>query len=145
VTLLVPWLGFVLQKGTIAPALPLAVISPCVFQFAMLLAIEFPDAAGDAATGKRTLVVRFGGHNAARLYVAVVSLSYLALPLWVHLGLQPRIAIATAAVAPLAAWQVTRVAGGAWREPERWESLGFWSVALLITTALVEIAAALTA
>jgi 1,4-dihydroxy-2-naphthoate octaprenyltransferase len=75
VTLLVPWLAFVLQRGAIARSLPLAVISPCVFQFAMLLAIEFPDAAGDAATGKRTLVVRWGGPWAARAYVALISFS----------------------------------------------------------------------
>jgi 1,4-dihydroxy-2-naphthoate polyprenyltransferase len=144
VTLLVPWLAFVLQRGTIARSLPLAVISPCVFQFAMLLAIEFPDAAGDAASGKRTLVVRWGGPWAARVYVALISFSYLALPLWVHFGLQPRIAIATSAVAPVAAWQVTRVAGGAWKDPERWESVGFGSVLLLIATAVVELLAALT-
>jgi 1,4-dihydroxy-2-naphthoate octaprenyltransferase len=110
----------------------------------MLLAIEFPDAAGDGATGKRTLVVRLGGPWAARLYVLVVCASYLALPLWVSFGLPPRLAIAAAATSPLAAWQVIRVAGGAWREPERWESVGFWSVALLVSTALVQIAAALT-
>ncbi|HVZ72408.1 MAG TPA: prenyltransferase [Polyangia bacterium] len=143
VTLLVPWLGFSLQRP-VAPWLPLAVIQPCVFQFAMLLAIEFPDAAGDATAGKRTLVVRWGGVAAARFYVALVSLSYLALPWWVHLGLPPRIAIGAAVVAPLAAWQVIRVAGGAWRERERWNSLGFWSVALLMATAGCEIFAALT-
>ena len=142
--MLVPWLAFVLQSGSLARGLPLAVLSPCVFQFAMLLAIEFPDAAGDAATGKRTLVVRHGGAWAARLYVGVISASYLALPLWVHFGLQPRIAIATSTMAPIAAWQVTRVAGGAWREPRRWESVAFGSVLLLIATALVELLAAVT-
>ena len=39
----------------------------------MLLAIEFPDAAGDAATGKRTLVVRLGAPRAAQLYVAITA------------------------------------------------------------------------
>jgi len=124
---------------------PLAVIPLCAFQFVMLLAIEFPDAIGDAATGKRTLVVRLGGAWSARLYVLVVSAAYLALPVWVSYGLPPRIAIAASTTAPLAAWQVTRVAGGAWREPERWESVAFWSVALLIATALVQLLAAVTA
>jgi 1,4-dihydroxy-2-naphthoate octaprenyltransferase len=145
VTLLVPWLGFVLQMGATWRLLPLAVIPPCAFQFVMLLAIEFPDAAGDAATGKRTLVVRLGGPWAARLYVLVVSAAYLTLPLWVSLGLPPRIAIAASTTSPLAAWQITRVAGGAWRERDRWESVAFWSVALLIATAVVEILAAVTA
>jgi 1,4-dihydroxy-2-naphthoate octaprenyltransferase len=145
VTFLVPWLGFVLQAGTSSRLVPLAVIPVCAFQFVMLLAIEFPDAAGDADTGKRTLVVRLGGAWAARLYVLVVSLAYLTLPLWVSWGLPPRIAIAASTTAPLAAWQVTRVAGGAWREPDRWESVAFWSVALMIATAVVQILAALTA
>jgi 1,4-dihydroxy-2-naphthoate polyprenyltransferase len=145
VTFFVPWLAFVLQRGASSPLVTLAVIPLCAFQFVMLLAIEFPDAIGDAATGKRTLVVRLGGAWSARLYVLVVSAAYLALPVWVSYGLPPRIAIAASTTAPLAAWQVTRVAGGAWREPERWESVAFWSVALLIATALVQLLAAVTA
>jgi 1,4-dihydroxy-2-naphthoate octaprenyltransferase len=144
VTLLVPWLGFLLQAGRVGRMLPLAVIPACVFQFAMLLAIEFPDAAGDAATGKRTLVVRLGGAWAARLYVAIISAAYLTLPLWVSYGLPPRIAIAVSTTSPIAAWQVIRVAGGAWREPDRWESIAFWSVALLVTTAVAQLLAAYT-
>jgi 1,4-dihydroxy-2-naphthoate polyprenyltransferase len=143
VTFLVPWLGFVLQMGTTRRLMPLAVIAPAAFQFVMLLAIEFPDAAGDVASGKRTLVVRLGGAWSARLYVLVVSAAYLTLPLWVSYGLSPRLAIATACTSPLAAWQVTRVAGGAWRERERWNSIAFGSVALLVVTAAVEIIAAL--
>jgi 1,4-dihydroxy-2-naphthoate octaprenyltransferase len=145
VTFLVPWLGFVLQAGHVKSWLPLAVIPACAFQFCMLLAIEFPDAAGDAATGKRTLVVRLGGQWAARLYVLLISATYLSLPFLVSFGLPPRIAIAASTTAPLAAWQIIRVAGGAWRERDRWESIAFWSVALLIATAGAQLAGALTA
>jgi 1,4-dihydroxy-2-naphthoate octaprenyltransferase len=145
VPLLTPLLGFVLQAGA-ARRLPLlAALPPCAMQFTMLLAIEFPDQAGDAAVGKRTLVVRLGGAWAARLYVAVIAASYLALPLLVTHGLPPRIAIFAAATAPLAAWQVTRVAGGAWRDRRRWESLAFWAVALLMAVAGAELLAAVTA
>jgi 1,4-dihydroxy-2-naphthoate polyprenyltransferase len=145
VTFLVPLLGFLMQMGVARKLLPLAVLPLCAFQFAMLLAIEFPDAVGDAATGKRTLVVRLGGAWAARLYVLVIAAAYLTLPLWVSLGLPPRFAIAAATTSPLAAWQVTRVAGGAWREPDRWESVAFWSVVLLVSTAVVELLAAVMA
>jgi 1,4-dihydroxy-2-naphthoate octaprenyltransferase len=145
VTFLTPLLGFILQAGAARSWMMLAVLPLCAFQFAMLLAIEFPDAAGDAAGGKRTLVVRLGAPWAARLYVAVLAAAYLSLPLLVTFGLPPRIAIAVSTTAPLAAWQVTRVAGGAWREPGRWESLAFWSVALLVATAAIEILAAVTA
>ena len=41
--------------------------------------------------------------------------------------------------------QAIRVAVGVWRERDRWESLAFWSVALLIATAVVELLAAITA
>jgi 1,4-dihydroxy-2-naphthoate octaprenyltransferase len=144
VTMLVPLLGFALQAGRLVSWLPLAVIPACVFQFTMLLSIEWPDAAGDAATGKRTLVVRLGGAWTARLYVLLISAAYLTLPLWVSYGLPPRIAIAASTTAPLAAWQVIRVAGGAWAERDRWESVAFWSVALLVSTALAQLLAAVT-
>jgi 1,4-dihydroxy-2-naphthoate octaprenyltransferase len=144
VTFLVPWLGFVLQMGITWPFVPLALVPLCAFQFVMLLAIEFPDAAGDALARKRTLVVLLGGAWAARLYVLIVCAAYLSLPVLVHYGMPPRLAFAVAATSPLAAWQVTRVAGGAWREPERWESVGFASVALVVSTAAVMLLAAVT-
>ena len=48
--------GYYLQTRHMAP-LPLLAVAPlCCLQFAALLAIEFPDAAGDTAAGKHTLV-----------------------------------------------------------------------------------------
>ena len=46
--------------------LALSIVPLALLQFAMLVAIEFPDAVGDAATGKRTLVVRLGAATARR-------------------------------------------------------------------------------
>jgi len=40
-------------------------------------------------------------------------------------------------------WQSLRLVRGAFREPGRWESLAFCSVALLFTTALAQLAGAL--
>ncbi|HEY2902718.1 MAG TPA: prenyltransferase, partial [Polyangia bacterium] len=142
VTLLVPWLGFVLQTGAPSLLLPLAVAPLCIFQFAMLLAIEFPDAAGDRATGKRTLVVRWGSGRAARVYVAVIAAAYLILPALVAAGLPLRMALAVLVPFPVGAWQIARIATGAWRNPQRWESVAFWSVALLILTGMAELLAA---
>ncbi|MFN8450085.1 MAG: hypothetical protein U0521_16260 [Anaerolineae bacterium] len=48
----------------------------------MLLAADFPDAAGDDFAGKRTLVVRIGMVRAARLYALALVLAYLVLPCW---------------------------------------------------------------
>jgi len=142
VTLLTPLLGYHLQAGVLRPVLLWAVLPLCGLQFAMLLAIELPDAEGDAAGGKRTLVVRHGAAFGARLYAAVVAGSFLWLPFAVWAGVPRSVAGAAALLSPVAAWQATRMARGAFREPRRWESLAFWSVALLIATASAELVGA---
>lgn len=136
VTLLTPLAGYTLQTGrleasVITPLLPLACL-----QFAMLLAIEFPDAAGDEATGKRTLVVRLGAPAAARLYLAVVCAAYAMLPLagW-------RVAIMAGATAPIAAYQIWRTARGDYRALDRWERFTFVAVAMLTAMAAAELLA----
>ncbi len=101
-----PWSVFVGETlvSVVIFSLPfLAVFPLCAFQFAMLLAIEFPDATGDAAAGKRTLVVRLGAARAATLHQAVMAVAYLSLPFLVTAGLPAVVAIAAAAPAPLAA------------------------------------------
>ena len=132
-----------LQAGTLARPIFLAAALPCALQFAMLLAIEFPDAAGDAAAGKRTLVVRMGALSAARLYAALTLAAFGALPLWALAGLPARVALAPLVLAPIAVWQAVRVARGGYRDRDRWGSIAFWSVALLIASAGVELAATL--
>ena len=144
VTGLVPVFGYDLQAGEIAAPIFFAAALPCALQFAMLLAIEFPDAAGDAATGKRTLVVRMGALPAARLYAAITLLAFGALPLWALAGLPARVAAAPIVLAPVAVWQASRVARGAYGERERWGSVAFWAVALLIASAGVELGAVAT-
>jgi len=143
VTLLTPLFAYYLQARTLGSVLFLAALPLCGLQFAMLLAIEFPDAAGDAAAGKRTLVVRHGPDFAARLYAAVVAASFVALPVLAWAGLPTRVAAAAGALAPIGLWQAARTARGAFRDPARWESLAFWSVALLIATAAAELGATL--
>ena len=82
-----PLLGFYLQAGRLESLPLLAVLPLCFLQFAMLLLIEFPDATGDAAVGKRTLVVRLGGAGAARLYAGVLLTGYLIVPALILAGL----------------------------------------------------------
>jgi 1,4-dihydroxy-2-naphthoate polyprenyltransferase len=143
VTLLTPLLGFYLQAAALRKELFLAALPVSGLQFAMLLAIEFPDAAGDAVGGKRTLVVRRGTEWAARLYAAVVLGSFVALPALAAAGLPGRVAAAAALVAPVGVVQAVRASRGGFRDPARWESLAFWSVAQLIATAVAELAGAL--
>jgi 1,4-dihydroxy-2-naphthoate octaprenyltransferase len=138
VTGLVPWLGFALQAPDLAGArIALAAFAPAaLLQFAMLLAIEFPDAAGDAATGKRTLVVRLGTRAAAKLYAIVTAAAYLWLPIAYALGV-PAIAVALAALPiPIAIWRIAAGVGDA----ARYERSTFFAVALVVAAAATMLA-----
>jgi 1,4-dihydroxy-2-naphthoate octaprenyltransferase len=137
---LTPLVGFYLQSGRLGPAL-LGVLPLCCMQFAMLLAIEFPDAAGDAAAGKRTLVVSLGGAKAARLHAAALLAAYAMLPALAWLGLPLLPAASIGLGLPITAWQARRALRGVWADPAAWNSLGFWAIALLMGTAAVEIVA----
>jgi 1,4-dihydroxy-2-naphthoate polyprenyltransferase len=141
VTLCVPALGYYLQAGALHPRLLAVCALPMALQFAMLLAIEFPDAAGDAAVGKRTIVVRIGGRAGARLYAAVTIGAFGVLPLLPFLGLPVIVATAPLVLAPLAIWQATRVVRGGYADSARFEGIAFWSVALLTSAGAIQLAA----
>jgi 1,4-dihydroxy-2-naphthoate octaprenyltransferase len=138
---LTPLLGYYLQTGTLTPLPILVVIPLCCLQFAMLLAIEFPDELGDRAVGKNTLLVRIGAMRAARLYILTLTVAYLLLPVLVMAGLPFAVGIAAGATLPLAVWQGWRVQRGAWADPAQWNRLAFWSIVLLMGTAAAELAA----
>jgi 1,4-dihydroxy-2-naphthoate polyprenyltransferase len=144
---LTPLAGYYLQAartGVAVPPswLPLLIILPlCCLQFNMLLAIEFPDAAGDAAVGKRTLVVRLGGRHAARLYLALLAAAYAMLPLLLWAGLPAAVVLATLSGAPLATLLAWRMARGDWQKPQHWSLLAFATIALLLLTATAQLLA----
>ena len=141
VTVLVPWLGFSLQAPDLVGLrlLGLAIVPLALLQFAMLLAIEFPDARGDAASSKKTLVVRLGAARAALLYVVVTAAAYLWLPVAMALGLPVRVGLAAALLAPVAVWRIVRIAEH--RQAHAFERLTFASVFLLVGTTLAELVA----
>jgi 1,4-dihydroxy-2-naphthoate octaprenyltransferase len=143
VTGLVPFLGFQLQAPDLRglPVLLLAIVPLMLLQVAMLLAIEFPDAEGDRAVGKRTLLVRLGSERTARLYLVILAAIYLLLPLLVVGGLPGRVALAAGLLAPLSLWRMRRLAAGDHRDPARWPALTFWAVALLVLTTAAELLA----
>jgi 1,4-dihydroxy-2-naphthoate octaprenyltransferase len=142
-TIIVPFLtpltGFYLQTDEITLLPMLAVLPLCCFQFAMMLAIEFPDAVGDSLAGKRTLVVQLGGQRSAWLYGGLVIGAYAMLPPLVAFWLPALAAWAIAGLSPLGIWQVWRVFRGVWRDPRRWNLLAFHSIALLIGSAALEL------
>lgn len=135
---LAPLTGFYLQSG-ILTALPILAVFPlCCLQFCMLLAVDFPDAIGDAASGKRTLVVRLGASRSAWLYASVLLLAYGSLPALVVAGLPPLAAVAVGLLSPLAFVQLWRLRRGDTQNPARWNGFAFYSIALLFGTAAVE-------
>jgi len=143
VTLLTPLLGFYVQSGSVRPVLFLACFPLCCLQLAMLLTIELPDAAGDGAQGKRTLVVRFGAEWAARCSAALLVVAFASLPILFMLGLPLRVALLAALPAPLGLWQAIRFARGAFRAATNWETLSLCSVVLFATTIVAELLGAM--
>jgi len=64
------------QRGGFAPAPLQAGLSYALLVAAILFINEFPDLRGDAAAGKRTLVVRLGPHTAKWAYLALTVVAY---------------------------------------------------------------------
>lgn len=141
VTLLTPLLGFFLQAGQLALPPLLPIVPLFGLQFAMMLVLELPDAVGDAAVGKHTLVVRLGPAGAVRLHNLALAIAYLSLPFLIRLGLHPLVALAALLSSPVALWHMGRLIRGAWRDPDVWDSLSFWAIGLLVGTAAAEVAA----
>jgi len=135
VTGLVPYAAFQLQHGRAFAQLLGSIAPLALLQIAMLLAIEVPDAAGDAATGKRTLVVRLGRGPAVALYGALTAAAYVALAIGYATELPARVAIAGALTAPIAAWRIARMRSDA-AQPEAYERLTFVAVLLLSATSV---------
>jgi 1,4-dihydroxy-2-naphthoate octaprenyltransferase len=145
VTGMTPLVGFYMQTGRLAWLPALAVIPLCGMQFAVQLMIGFPDAAGDAVSGKRTLVVRLGGPRAARLHNLALLAAYVTLPILVWAGLPILTVVAAGLGAPLAIWLLWRMDRADWARPACWNGLVTWSIALLMGTAALEMIAFLLA
>ena len=60
VAVLVPAVAFAAFAGRLSPELASAAVPAALAMFAMMLAVELPDAGADFAAGKQTLVVRWG-------------------------------------------------------------------------------------
>ncbi len=105
VAVLVPLCGYAAFAGTLAPHAFAATLPGACAMFAMMLTVEIPDVAADAATGKRNLVVRWGAGRAvviARLLAGGAALLLVAIGTF---------AFATLPVALVAAIPVALIAG----------------------------------
>jgi 1,4-dihydroxy-2-naphthoate octaprenyltransferase len=145
VALVVPVLttlvGYTLQTGRPAWLPLLATLPLACLQAAMILVINIVDAAGDVQVRKRTLVIRLGANQAVLLYLGILLTAYGLLPILVIAGLPLLVAGAALLPVPLAVWQVRRMMRGDWRDTAHWDSLAFWSIGLLMTTAGLQTAA----
>lgn len=135
---LVPLIGFIGQTGRFAPLAMIGTLPLICFQMVMLVGVAFPDALGDAESGKRTLVVRMGA-RAGRLYLGLMAAGYLMLIPMTLLGLPVRVALVMLGSLPLAGRLALRVIRGAWRTVDQHDSLAFGGIALLMCTAVLEI------
>ena len=142
ITGLTPLVGFYLQAGFMSLLPLLSVLPLVILQFIMLLLIEFPDARGDAAVGKDTLVVRLGPARAARLLQAIIAAYAVLLPLLAFAGM-PALVVGILALfnAPALVWLTYRLRQGVWARSEWWNWLGFVGVALVVGSTLVQLAA----
>jgi 1,4-dihydroxy-2-naphthoate octaprenyltransferase len=140
VPVLTPVLGFYLQAGYVAAWLAPVLWPLFWLQLAFLFSVNFPDAAADAAVGKRTLVVRYPA-KARNAYLLALVAGYLAVPVILLVGLPPLVASAILLPAPLAAWLFWRASRGALAEPRLWSATSLANVVLLLVTAGAEAAA----
>jgi 1,4-dihydroxy-2-naphthoate octaprenyltransferase len=104
VAVLVPLCGYAAFAGALGPHALVATLPGACAMFAMMLTVEIPDVAADAATGKRNLVVRWGARRAlivARLLAGCTA---------VMLILVGTLAFASLPVALLAAIPVAAIA-----------------------------------
>ena len=147
VSVLTPLAGFLVQGGSRIEALLVAVTPLAFATAAMILVIDFPDAEGDRAAGKRTPVVRLGPRFTARLAASLVIGAYAsgALSLcagWAGSAGFPReVLYAQGVTIPLGLVLVRRLLRGDGEAPSAWEGLTRTGVAWLAALAAFELAA----
>jgi len=137
---LVPLVGYYLQVGQLAWLPVLASLPLCGLMLALTLAIDFPDAAGDASVGKRTILVRLGGPRSAWLHNGARLAAFLAIPVVIWAGVPPLPVVALVLLGPPALWQGYRFARGDWRPPPAWNSLEFGTIMMTAGGVLLELA-----
>lgn len=103
VAVLVPLCAFAAQRHTLDVRVLASTLPAAAAMLAMMLAVEYPDLAADAAAGKRNLVVRLGPDRAKPLGVAAAGAVYAATALAFALGAPSAFALLEACTLPLAA------------------------------------------
>jgi 1,4-dihydroxy-2-naphthoate octaprenyltransferase len=103
VAVLVPLCTYAAQCGLPDTLAFASTVPVAAALFAMMLAVEVPDAEADAATGKRNLVVRFGRQRALPLVAAAFALMLAGGAFALAAGAPPALAVAGLLLIPPAA------------------------------------------
>lgn len=139
VAVLTPLVGFYLQTEKVTSLPILAILPLALLQFNMILSVHWPDVEGDLTVGKRTLVVRLGRPLTARLYRAILASVYLSVPLLIFLGLPFGVGTAILLPLPVALWLFWQMKQKYFESSSHWGHLAFFSIALLMGTAALEL------
>jgi 1,4-dihydroxy-2-naphthoate octaprenyltransferase len=139
VAVLVPLCTYAAQAGNVDLRAMASALPAAGAMFAMMIAVEVPDVAADAATGKRTLVVRFGRDAAACLAGAGVLAGALGLALAVAYG-APVTLVPLAAVAGAAALRlIASMRRRAWTQPGGNAEIAARGATLFVVTSLTSL------
>jgi 1,4-dihydroxy-2-naphthoate octaprenyltransferase len=119
----VPLLGYVAQTSTIRPMIVAALTPLYLAHFARMLVMNLPDRHGDAAAGKRTLVVILGPDNAVRLHNTILGAAYVAALACLMARVPWTVVAAVFAPAPIALYQGRQLAQRRWLDVSRLDSI----------------------
>jgi 1,4-dihydroxy-2-naphthoate polyprenyltransferase len=136
---LAPLVAYSLQLGFPSPLFVGVCLSAVIMQFAMLLAIEFPDYEADRATAKGNLVVRLGPRRAARLHAVALLAVYVASIVGLAFGLPRPAALLPVAELPVAIFQIGVVRSFVGGDKTRMPLLTFLAVALFAVFCVLQI------
>jgi 1,4-dihydroxy-2-naphthoate octaprenyltransferase len=144
VCVLVPLCTYAAQRGAPDGLVIASTLAPAAAMFAMMIAVEVPDADADGATAKRNLVVRLGRDRALPLVAAATALLLAGFAFALAAG-APR----TLGIAELCSLPAAGMLGLAlWRRPgdaSRDAAIAFRGVAFFFLTVTFSLAAYLAA
>jgi len=135
VAILVPLCAYTAQRPALGALAVTSTLPAAAAMFAMMLAVEYPDLAADAAGGKRNLVVRAGPRRAQAYGIAATMATYAAVGLALIAGAPPALAILEALSLPLALGYVRALATRDGDEPGADEAIAARGVAFFFIVA----------